>query len=262
MTQSKRTSLHFVEAGRGSPLLLVHGFPLDHSMWTGQIEPLSRQCRVIAPDLPGFGKSAGNSDGVSTMGQFADDLAQLLDELGIDEPITFCGLSMGGYIAWQFWKRHADRLSRLILCDTRAAADTEEMARGRRLAAGRVLDEGLTEFIDAMVPKLFAEETVRDNPAIVEATLQVMRTTAPKSVAAALRGMAEREDMSSELSKIEVPALVICGEHDAISHSDEMRTIAAAMPNANFFEVAGAGHMSPLEQPDRVNAAIIEFLAS
>lgn len=261
MTQSNQRPLHFVEAGRGSPLLLVHGFPLDHSMWTGQIDELSSQCRVIAPDLPGFGQSDAMLDDTAAMEQFADDLARLLDELGIDEPITFCGLSMGGYIAWQFWKRHADRLARLILCDTRAASDSEEMARGRRLAAARVLEEGAAEFVNAMIPKLFGENTVRDKPSIIEATRSVMLATPRLSVAAALRGMAERADMSAELANINVPALVICGQHDAISRSEEMQTIAAAMPDSQFFEVADAGHMAPLEQPDRVNKAIRKFLA-
>ena len=262
MTQPKQNTLHVVEAGQGSPLLLVHGFPLDHSMWRGQIDELSRQFRVIAPDLRGFGKSTAPDADIITMEQFADDLARLLDELRVTEPITFCGLSMGGYIAWQFWKRHADRLAALILCDTRAAADAEEMARGRRLAASRVVEEGLAEFANGMIPKLFAESTIADNPALVEATLDVMVAAPPRAVAAALRGMAERADMSAELSKINVPALVVCGEHDPISPSDEMRAIAADMPHAQFVEVADAGHMAPLEQPDRVNNAIRGFLLS
>jgi len=229
-------------------------------MWRGQIEELSSFCRVIAPDLRGFGKSDAPPAEITTMEQFADDLARLLDELGIVEPITFCGLSMGGYVAWQFWRRHADRLARLILCDTRAAADADEMARGRRMAATRVLEEGLAEFVRGMFPKLFAEKTVGANPGIVEATLGVMLATPPQSVAAALRGMAERADMSAELANIDVPTLVVCGEHDEISRSEEMQGIAAAMPNAQFVEVADAGHMAPLEQPGRVNAAIGDFL--
>jgi len=135
------------------------------------------------------------------------------------------------------------------------------MARGRRLAAARVLEEGVAEFVNAMIPKLFGESTVRDDPSIIEATRSVMQATPPQSVAAALRGMAERADMSAELASVNVPTLVVCGQHDEISRSEEMQTIAAAMPNAQFVEVADAGHMAPLEQPDRVNAAIREFLA-
>src|SRR5262245_22137150 len=112
-------SLNVLDEGRGHPLLLVHGFPLDHSMWKGQIGELSKNFRVIAPDLRGFGQSSpiSGDDAVVTMAQFADDLAALLAAMSVAEPVTFCGLSMGGYIAWQFAARNPQRLARLILCD-------------------------------------------------------------------------------------------------------------------------------------------------
>ncbi|HUG66436.1 MAG TPA: alpha/beta fold hydrolase [Pirellulaceae bacterium] len=253
-------TLNVADVGSGPILLLVHGFPLDHSMWRYQLESLSDAYRVIAPDLRGFGTSTGATDTI-TMEQLADDLAELLDQLDIREPITFCGLSMGGYVAWQFWKRHASRLARLILCDTRAAADTEEAAGGRLVMAQRVLSEGSAIIAEAMLPKLFAEATVREQADTVEATRQVMQAAVPLAVAGALRGMAQRVDMTSELPKIDVPTLVICGEQDAIVTVDEMSSIADALPDANFVEVPGAGHMSPLEDPITVNAAIRKFLA-
>ncbi len=110
-------TLNVIERGSGPPLLLVHGFPLDHQMWRGQIDELAEDFRVIAPDLRGFGASDA-TEGTVTMQQFADDLANLLDQLSVQQPVRLCGLSMGGYIAWQFWRRHGDRLSHLILCDT------------------------------------------------------------------------------------------------------------------------------------------------
>jgi len=196
------------------------------------------------------------------MQQFADDLAELLVALDIREPITFCGLSMGGYVAWQFWQRHAERLGRLILCDTRAIADDAETARGRLATAERVLDEGAAVVAEPMLPKLFAAETLRDKPALVEATRNVMLATPPASIAAALRGMAERPNVTDVLSQINVPSLVLCGEHDAISGLDEMRAIAAALPNAQFVKVPAAGHMAPLENPEFVNAAFRAFVES
>jgi pimeloyl-ACP methyl ester carboxylesterase len=217
--------------------------------------------RVIAPDLRGFGASTGAAETI-TIERFADDLAEVLDGLGITEPVTFCGLSMGGYVAWQFWRRHAGRLARLILCDTRAVADTEDVARGRVVMAARVLREGAAVAADAMLPVLFAEQTVRDQPETVEATDRVMRATAPLAVAGALRGIARRADMTRELSHVDLPALVICGEHDVISTVDEMRAIAAALPQARFVEVSGSGHMTPLEAPLVVTAAIRAFLDS
>lgn len=252
-------SLHVADAGSGPVLLLVHGFPLDHSMWRNQIETLRDTCRVIAPDLRGFGASTGAAETI-TMEQMADDMAELLDRLEIAEPVTFCGLSMGGYVAWQFWKRHAGRLARLILCDTRAVADSEEAARGRSVMAERVLGEGASVVADAMLPRLFAEKTIREQPDVVQATRQVMQAAAPLAVAGALRGMAKRADMTSELPNIDVPTLVICGQHDVISPVAEMRSIADALPSASFFEVPGSGHMSPLEDPRAVNAAIRKFV--
>lgn len=252
-------TLNIADVGSGPTLLLVHGFPLDHSMWRHQIESLGDTYRVIAPDLRGFGASTGATDTIA-MEQLADDLAELLDGLDIAEPITFCGLSMGGYVAWQFWQRHASRLARLIVCDTRAVADTEEAARGRSVMAERVLSEGTAIVAEAMLPKLFAEKSVRERAGTVEATRQVMQGTAPLTVAGALRGMAQRPDMTSELPNIDIPTLVVCGEHDVISTVDEMRSIADALPNATFVEVPGSGHMSPLEAPDIVNAAIRNFV--
>jgi len=252
-------TLSIADVGSGPTLLLVHGFPLDHSMWRHQLESLGDKYRVIAPDLRGFGASTGATDTI-TMDQLADDLADLLDGLDIAEPVTFCGLSMGGYVAWQFWQRHASRLDRLILCDTRAVADTDEAARGRSDMAQRVLSEGATIVAEAMLPKLFAETTIRERADIVEATRRVMQATAPVTVAGALRGMAQRPDMTSELPNVDVPTLVMCGEYDVISTVDEMRSIADALPNARFVEVSGSGHMSPLEDPIAVNAAIRSFL--
>src|SRR4051812_47482628 len=121
--------LNVVQRGNGTPLLLAHGYPLDHTMWRGQLDGLADGCRVIAPDLRGFGAS-GVTPGVVTMEQLADDMARLLEALQIKDPIVFCGLSMGGYVAWQFALRHRPRLARLILCDTRAMADPPEAAAG------------------------------------------------------------------------------------------------------------------------------------
>ncbi|MGE3777939.1 MAG: alpha/beta fold hydrolase, partial [Pirellulaceae bacterium] len=129
------------QRGKGVPLLLVHGFPLDHTMWQKQLDDLSQVCRVVAPDLRGFGRSEV-TPGMVSMGQFADDLAALLDALQISEPMIFCGLSMGGYVAWQFWRRHRSRLRGLILCDTRSVADSPEAAAGRRTTADKVVAQG------------------------------------------------------------------------------------------------------------------------
>ncbi len=263
--QMQRTTVDDVEVasvdrGSGPVLLLVHGFPLDHTMWSEQIVALSGSSRVVAPDLRGFGQSEGQ-DEKTTMRKFADDLAGLLDVLGVREPVNLCGLSMGGYVAWQFWKHHRDRLGRLILCDTRAASDSAEGAQGRLALAKTVLEEGSMPVADSMLPKLFDPRNLVSGAAYIEATQQVMASTRPTTIAAALRGMAERPDMTAELPSIELPALVLCGESDVITPLEEMRSVADALPNATFHPIAGAGHMTPLEQPETVNRLILEFLS-
>lgn len=253
--------LNVRQQGQGQPLLLVHGFPLDHTMWHEQIDGLSSVCRVIAPDLRGFGGS-GTTAGTVTMEQLADDLAALLDALEVAEPVALCGLSMGGYVAWQFWHRHRRRLGSLILCDTKASADSPEAARARLESADRVLTEGAGFLADSMLEKLFAPTTDSEQPELVEATRQVILATAPEGLAAALRGMAERADATSWLPRIDVPTLVVCGRHDAIASVEEMRGLAAQIPGAHFREISLAGHLAPLENPAETNLAIREFLTA
>lgn len=251
--------LNVVEQGSGPPLLLVHGFPLDHAMWSGQIGELAKEFRVIAPDLRGFGQSEVTT-GTVTMQQYADDLAKLLDALGVNEPVAFCGLSMGGYIAWQFVARHRNKLGALIVADSRAVADNEKAAAGRKETADKVEKEGSKVVADAMLAKLFPAGEIERGAPFVKATQAVMLAAPPEGVAAALRGMAERPDFTSELPKIDVPTLIICGEEDAIAPPAEMQAIAKAIPGAKYVCIAGAGHMAPLEKPAEVNAAIRQFL--
>lgn len=239
--------------------MLVHGFPLDHSMWRGQVAGLSDSFRLVVPDLRGFGKSDVTA-GTVTMAQMATDLAALLDALGIDQPISLVGLSMGGYVAFEFWSQFPHRLDQLVLCDTRAVADTKEVARGRLLMAQNVAFEGTQKVADTMLPKLFAAVTFEEQPELVKATRSVIEHTDPAGISAAQRGMAQRADMSERLEEISVPTLVVCGREDAISSPAEMRRIAQAMPRASYVEVERAGHMAPCERPDVVNRAIGRFL--
>ncbi len=254
-------SFFVTDQGSGPPLLLVHGFPLNHTMWIHQIEEFASRHRVLAPDLRGFGKSVVTA-GTVTMQQHADDLAAILDKMEINDPIVFCGLSMGGYIAWQFVEKYGGRLAGLILCDTRAIADTEEAREGRIAMAKRVLQEDPEFVAEAMLPKLVARDTSASRPEIARAIREMIVGTAPNGIAAAQRGMAERPDVTQQLSTIKVPTLVIVGEHDEISRAQEMREIADAIPNSRFVEIAGAGHMTPMEQPEALNAAMRKFLQS
>jgi len=249
-----------IDRGQGQPVLFVHGFPLDHSMWNAQLDALSPDYRVLAPDLRGFGRS-DVTPGTVSMATMADDLAAMLDALQITEPVVLCGLSMGGYVAFQFWRKHAARLRALVLCDTRAVADTPEAAAGRLATAERAVSEGSAVVGEAMLPKLFAADTFKNNPTLIDQMRQVMATSPPQGVAAALRGMAERPNVQADLPQIALPTLVIVGEHDAISSPDEMRAIADGIPKAEFQIIAGAGHMSPCEAPIEFNGALEDFLS-
>jgi 3-oxoadipate enol-lactonase len=251
--------LYTTDQGQGMPVLLVHGFPLDHSMWDAQLEPLAEQWRVIAPDLRGFGHSPAAS-GTVTMEQMADDLAQLLDTLGISEPVVLVGLSMGGYVAFQFWRKYPQRLRALVLCDTRAIADSPEAAQGRHTLAEKTEKEGTAPVAAAMMPKLFAPHSLETAKEATEAVRQSILNNQPAGVAAALRGMAARPDMTASLPAIAVPTLVIVGQEDAISTVDEMRGIAKAIGGAEFVVIPHSGHMTPVESPAEFNEAIEQFL--
>jgi len=252
------TTLSVADEGEGHPVLLVHGFPLSHAMWSAQIKALTPAFRMIAPDLRGFGANDA-VEGTLSMEQLADDLAAILDALEIDQPITYCGLSMGGYIACDFLRKHADRLQSLILCDTRAGADSEEGIRNRHKLAETVMTHGSEACSRIMLPNLFAENS---DAALVKALRSIINVTAPSTIAAALMGMATRPDSTDMLPSIKVPTLIIVGEHDNISTASEMRSMSEAIPNCIFKEIADAGHMAPMEQPSDVNNAIVAFLQS
>lgn len=249
------------DEGVGPALVFAHGFPLDHTMWSGQLVEFSKTHRVIAPDLRGFGGSDGVLYTIS-MQQFADDLVEVLQALDVDQPVTFCGLSMGGYVGWQFALRHPQWLGRLIVCDSRVAADSPEAAANRLKMADMVTKEGPEPVVWAMMPKLFAATTQQQHPEITSQVRQTVLQTNPLTIAAAHRGMAIRPDLTSEITGITVPTLVICGEHDAISPPAEMKAFAELLPNSRFVLIPNAGHMAPMENPSAVNAAMREFLAA
>jgi pimeloyl-ACP methyl ester carboxylesterase len=255
----------YEDRGAGQPVVLLHGYPLNHRMWAAQIGALSPHCRVIAPDLRGFGESTlGESDadrGVS-MPEYAADVAALLDAIDVREPAILCGLSMGGYIMWQFLRQFPDRVKAFVPCDTRAIADSDEARAGRLKTASEVREKGVEPIIEAMLPKLLGEQTRQSRPNVVAELTAIMRSSRPEAIAAALRGMAARPDVTPDLSKFTQPALLIVGADDAISPPDEMRGIAEKLPNAKFVEIPNSGHMTTMENSAAVNAALVEFVRS
>ena len=254
-------SLAYHEAGQGPAILCIHGFPLDHSMWQGQLTGLAKTHRVIAPDLRGFGQSTG-SPPVASLDDFVADLCELLDQLKLTEPIVLSGLSMGGYIAFRFAAIAPERLRGLILCDTRPAADTAEAAANRHRMVEIVRKGGVGAVADAMHTKLFAAATFEEQPAIVESTRDVMLSARAETVAAALLAMAARPDATPNLPSLPCPSLWVCGEEDSITPAAEMRFAASLAPASQFVGIHAAGHMAPLEQPATANMAITSFMTS
>jgi pimeloyl-ACP methyl ester carboxylesterase len=251
--------LAFAEQGAGRPVVLLHGFPMDHSIWARQVESLAPRCRVITPDLRGSGRSS-ITPGKVTIEQWADDVAALLDALGITEPIVLGGLSMGGYVAFRFFEAHRSRLAGLILCDTKAAADTPQAAAGRLETAQRVEREGCRFLADSMLPRLLAPATLDGKPEVVDGLRQIILAGDPAGYAATLRGLAERPNFRPLLPQIDCPTLLIVGRQDALTTAAEMNAMARTIPASRIVEIENAGHVTPLEAPEEVGRAMEEFL--
>ncbi len=250
--------------GDGVPVVLLHGFPLSRRMWDAQIAALRSSCRVIAVDLRGFGESGlgpGDAESGVPMERYAADVAALLDGIGVDEPVVLAGFSMGGYVAWQFALNYPERLRGLMAIDTRAAADTDEARAVRLEMADSIHRMGIEPVVRAMTPKLFAATSLKERPEAVASVQEILRSSSPAAVAAAQRGMAGRPDVTGRLGEIGVPSLVVCGAEDAISPPAEMRSIAEGLPEAEYVEIAGSGHMTTAEAPEQVNAAMAGFVA-
>lgn len=248
-----------VEKDKGEKdLLLIHGFPLDHKMWIKQLDDLSQTHNVLAIDLPGFGQSDDLKHGTS-IADMADCIAKVLDELKIEQ-VVFCGLSMGGYIGWQFWKRHRNRLNGLIFANTKAAADDETTRRARLINAQAADRNGQDWVAESMLPKLFAEENFSNRIPAVDRIDQTIRNTRLNGTVYGQLAMAAREDATEWLDQIEVPTLVVAGSEDTITPADGMKAMSDQMANSTFIEIQGAGHLSPLEKPEAFNSAVLKFL--
>jgi pimeloyl-ACP methyl ester carboxylesterase len=253
--------LAFSVSGSGDAVvLLVHGFPLNRSMWEPQLGALRLVCRVIAPDVRGFGASEAGPPGPLTMEQHADDLAVLLDVLDVREPVIYCGLSMGGYIGFAMWRRHRQRIRAFVLADTRATPDTPEGRAGRFAMAERAeLLGSSAPAVEAMMPRMFSP-TLRPGTPQEVLVRAMMTSTSARAVADGARGMAARPDSLELLETIDVPTLVIVGEHDQLTPPTDSEALLARLPNARLERIDMAGHMSNLENPDQFNDVLLEFV--
>jgi len=248
--------LHVELNGKGLPLLCIHGFPLSGELWAPLRDSLSDRYQLIIPDLRGHGQS-GVSETV-TMSDFADDLNAMLVAIDINRPVVVIGLSMGGYVAFEFYRRYRKRVQALVLVDTRANADTEDVLKGRREMSKRVMQEGSTIVADAMIEKLFAPDATE---ALKKKWHKIMAATDPKGVTAALGAMGARQESFSTLRESDVPALIVVGEKDVITPVDSAKKMHETARDSHLEIIPGAGHMVPVEAPDAFAKILEKFLS-
>lgn len=254
--------LNFSEDGPGQVVVLLHGFPLDSTLWDAQKATIGSIYRVICPDLRGHGRTEAPG-GIYPIDDMADDVIELLDSLKISEPVVLGGLSMGGYVALSIAVRYRKRLRGLMLMNTKAGADTPEMAKSREELARHVEESGdISRVVETMLPKMFGATTRLRGPELVKQIQKVMSSTSPIGIVGMLRGLAVRPDRKADLTRITLPTLVITGAEEAMIPVEESRAMASALPNAELVVVPEAGHLTPLESPVTVNSAILRFLSS
>lgn len=263
----------FTDAGEGPAILLLHGYPFDRSMWQDQIEVLKANgFSAIAPDLGGLGTRSAKQlfqqdkrglaesyRTISTMDQMARDAAALLDQLHVSE-VVVCGLSMGGYVAFEFCRLFPSRVHALVLAGTRAPADNEKERQARFEQAHRMLTEGMEPIAGATLPKLLAARTLKEKPKVVDRVRHMILKTDPGGAAAAQRGMAARRDYSNDLPQIGVPTLIIVGREDLIRPVADAKFMQRGIRNSQLEILEDAAHLTNMEQPQEFNEALLAFL--
>ena len=245
--------------GPGDPLVLLHAFPLNRRMWAPQVEALSETRRVITPDYPGFGRSP-RPPAQPDVRYYAEQIRDLLGALRL-ESVVLGGLSMGGYVAFAYMRLFPERVTGLVLANTRPDPDPEEAKQARRDLARRVAEEGVGVLPRVQMERLLAPRTLEGNKAVVEYVRDIMLESSPDGVVAALGAMRDRPDSTELLGQIKVPTLVIGGAEDTLSTPEVMGQMAAKIPASEHTTLEDAGHLSNLEAPQRFNAALLEFLA-
>jgi 3-oxoadipate enol-lactonase len=252
-------NLSYDDVGEGRiPIIFLHGFPFDKSMWKEQCEFLKTSYRLIACDIRGFGKSTDESSPLN-MNLFADDLIHFMDKLAIDKAIV-CGLSMGGFVTLNAAKRYSERFEALILCDTQCIADTPEV-REKRLATIAEIDEkGTADFNEGFIKSVFHEDSLMHKKELVENLRSVVFTNSPHIITQGLLALAARTETCSILNKITIPTLIICGREDKVTPLEQSEFLKEHIEGSILKVIDNAGHVSNLEQPRAFNEYINEFL--
>ncbi len=244
--------------GVGPPVVLLHPFPGNREFWKPIAAALETRYQLIVPDLRGHGDSEPG-ESPATMAKHARDLERILNATGVGRA-AFVGVSIGGYILFEFWRRFSNRVNTLVLCDTKPQSDTVEARTNRLKVAADVLEKGTGEFIESMIPKLLGRTTIGSRPDLVDGARRMMQKMSPKGISAIQHGMAERPDSVSDLKTINVPTLVAIGEEDILSTRADGELMRQHIPRSQLNLIPKAGHWSPWEQPSAVGALLRQFL--
>jgi 3-oxoadipate enol-lactonase len=244
--------------GDGSPAVLLHPFPANHEFWLPVAEALATRYRLILPDLRGHGES-GVGEGPATMEKHATDIARVMDAAEVGRA-PLIGVSIGGYVLFEFWRKYRGRVAALGLCNTKAPADSPEARAGRLQAANDVLDRGTEPFFESMIPKLIGKTTREMRPDLVDAALRMMRKMSPEDVAQVQRGMAARPNSVETLKTINVPTLLVTGDEDLLTGINEAELMRQHIPASQLRIIPKAGHYSPWEQSADATNILRQFL--
>mgnify|MGYP006192913765 FL=1 len=254
-------NLSYDDVGEGTiPIIFLHGYPFDKTMWQGQLEFLKSSYRLIPCDIRGFGKSTDEESALS-IDLFAEDLIQFMDKLSIEKAII-CGLSMGGFIALNAIQKFPDRFEALILCDTQCIADTPEVKEKRYKIIEEIESDGATNFNEGFIKSVFHNDSLTNEKELVEQLRNVVFSNSKQIIKQGLIALAERSETCSNLSEIAIPTLIICGREDEVTPLAQSEFMNAAIKGSKLQVIDNAGHVSNLEQPYEFNKHLHNFLTA
>jgi 3-oxoadipate enol-lactonase len=248
-------TLAYDDVGQGRPVVLLHAFPLSRAMWRPQREELAKHCRLITPDLPGFGDSPPAA--APTVEAMADAVTELLTQLKLTEPVVLGGLSMGGYVSFAFVRKYPTRLAGLILADTKAEPDDDTAKANRDKLIGFASTNPPSAVVEQMLPKLVAPGA---SPEVVAEVKRIGAAQRPAGIVAALQALRNRPDSAPTLGQVRVPTLILVGKEDTLTPPAQAEKMAQGIPTAKLVAIEGAGHLANLEAPAAFNAAVAEFV--
>lgn len=262
--ETTRGRFDVIDEGKGTTLVLVHGFPFDAGSWSANVKALSARMRVIAPSMRGFGASPADGIDSTSIEAMADDVAAIVVALDLPGPIVIGGLSMGGYVTMAFARKYAEVIRGMILADTKAEPDDDEARATRDSGAAKVDGGDLAGFMDGLLASVLSPDTLAERPAVVDQVRTMMMKAKPSSVAKTLRALRDRPDATPGLASVSVPVLVVVGADDTVAPPAAAKALVAAMPETRtqLVVIPKAGHLTNLEQPEAFCKAVTSFVAT